>query len=237
MEKKPTSGLAVASLVTGIIALFSAFVPLLNLLSFPFVILAIIFGAIGIWQASKGTKGGKGLAIAGLVLGVLGLLVTFAMYGGAAASSDGADANASGAAAGSDAPAIEQEAASPEAAEGAGETAAASYAVSIDGCRVAEDYRGNPVAVVTYTFTNNSDEDKSFALAVYPKVFQDGVEIGTAIGTDWDSEKYMSDVKPGATTTVEVGYALEGSSDITVEVSELMSFDDVVLAEKTFSVA
>ena len=48
MEKKPTSGLAVTGLVLGIIAVFSAFVPLLNLLSFPFVLLAIIFGIIGL---------------------------------------------------------------------------------------------------------------------------------------------------------------------------------------------
>ena len=44
MEKKPTSGLAVTGLVLGIIALFSSFVPLLNVLSFPFVLLAIIGG-------------------------------------------------------------------------------------------------------------------------------------------------------------------------------------------------
>ena len=50
MEKKPTSGMAVAGLVLGIIALVSSFVPLLNLLSFPFVLLSIIFGAIGVWQ-------------------------------------------------------------------------------------------------------------------------------------------------------------------------------------------
>lgn len=53
MEKKPTSGLAVAGLVLGIIVLFSAFVPLLNLLSFPFVLLAIIFGAIGLIQTTS----------------------------------------------------------------------------------------------------------------------------------------------------------------------------------------
>lgn len=87
MEKKPTSGLAVTGLVLGIIALFSAFVPLLNLLSFPFVLLAIIFGAIGLFQTVKGAKAGKGIAIAGLVLGILALLVTVVMYGSASAAS------------------------------------------------------------------------------------------------------------------------------------------------------
>lgn len=227
MEKKPTSGMAVTSLVTGIIALISSFVPLLNLLSFPFVLLAIIFGAIGVWQTVKGTKGGKGIAIAGLVLGVLALLVTVVMYGSAAsvADSSASDAGSGTAGASSDVQQADQ-------AE-----AAAEYAVTIDGCRVTEDYQGAPVAVVTYTFTNNSDDATSFMVALRPQVFQNGVELNTAIGSDWDSEKYLSDVKPGSSSTVEIGYALEDTSDVTVEVTELISFDDTILAEATFSVA
>lgn len=234
MEKKPTSGLAVAALVTGIIALVSSFVPLLNLLSFPFVVLAIIFGAIGVWQTVKGAKSGKGLAIAGLALGVLGLLVTVVMYGGAAASSESDDvAPASGAAAQQ----VDEQSGAASAQQTDAQTEEpAAYGVAIDGCRVTEDYEGKPAAVVSYTFTNNSDDAVSFAVALNPQVFQNGVQLNTAIGADWDSEKYLSDVKPGASTTVEIGYKLEDESDITVEVTELISFDDTVLAEQTFPV-
>ena len=112
---------------------------------------------------------------------------------------------------------------------------ASDYAVTIDGCRVTEDYAGAPVAVVTYTFTNNSEKATSFAVALRPQAFQDGVELNTAIGSDWDSEKYMKDVKPGSSSTVEIGYNLEGESDVTVEVTELFSFDEMLLAEQTFS--
>ena len=190
MEKKPTSGLAVAGLVLGIIALFSAFVPLLNLLSFPFVLLAIIFGAIGLIQTIKGAKAGKGLAIAGLVLGVLALLVTAAMYGSASAASD--------------------------------------YAVTIDDCRMTEDYEGNPAAVVTFTFTNNSEETTSPAVALHAQVFQNGTELEMAITTDnEDADKYMNDVKPGSSITYGLAYELEDTSDITVEVQELAAFNDV----------
>ena len=94
---------------------------------------------------------------------------------------------------------------------------------------------GAPVAVVTYTFTNNSEKATSFAVALRPQAFQDGVELNTAIGSDWDSEKYMKDVKPGSSSTVEIGYNLEGESDVTVEVTELFSFDEMLLAEQTFS--
>jgi hypothetical protein len=57
-----TSGMAVASLVLGIISL------LLN----PLAILAIIFGGVALSQTSHNpTLGGRGMAIAGLVLGII----------------------------------------------------------------------------------------------------------------------------------------------------------------------
>lgn len=232
MEKKPTSGLAVAGLVTGIIALVSSFVPLLNLLSFPFVILAIVFGGIGLWQVSKGAKGGKGLAVSGLVLGVLALVVTLAMYG--TAGGNAADTTASGVSGGAGA---SEQAAEPQAADQS-EPAASSYAVTIDGCRVTEDYEGNPAAVVAYTFTNNSDETTSAAVAVHAQAFQNGTELELAVVTDAEeSGKSMNEVKPGSSITYELSYELADMSDLTVEVEELFSFSDELIAEQTFSLS
>lgn len=57
-------GLAIASLVTGIVSLFVAGIPL--------GILAIVFGAIAAGKLEKGD--GRGMAIAGLVLGIIGVL-------------------------------------------------------------------------------------------------------------------------------------------------------------------
>jgi len=57
------SGMAIASLVCGLLIC----VPLCSLL-------AIIFGIIGIRQTGSGRRGGQGMAIAGLVLGAVGLV-------------------------------------------------------------------------------------------------------------------------------------------------------------------
>jgi hypothetical protein len=66
-----TSGMAVASLVLGIIGLVfnPALVP---------SILAIIFGAVGLGQIGKsnGMLKGKGQAAAGLVLGIIAIVIT-----------------------------------------------------------------------------------------------------------------------------------------------------------------
>jgi uncharacterized membrane protein YvbJ len=62
-EESRTSGMAIASLVVGIVAFI--FFGILG-------ILAIIFGAIGLSQTGKDpTLKGKGMAVAGLVLGII----------------------------------------------------------------------------------------------------------------------------------------------------------------------
>ena len=219
--------MAVASLVLGIVALVTSILPIINNLSFLLAILGIVFAIVGLVGISKGKKSGKGLGVAGLVLSVIAFILVLVMQSAFSAALDQAmeesgldTATAQGVAAGDSGSAAE-----PQAAEQS-EATQAAYGVTIDGCRVTEDYQGNPAVVVTYTFTNNSDEATSFMVALYPKVFQ-----------NWDSEKYSSDVKPGSSTTVEMGYALEDMSDITVEVEELLSFSDAVLAEQTFSLS
>lgn len=129
---------------------------------------------------------------------------------------------------------VEQEA-EPEQAEP--EASDAEYAVTIDGSAMTEDYEGNPAMIVDFTFTNNSDEATSFAVACSQKAFQNGVELERAITTDDLGNGYMAEIKPGATTTARIAYALTDESDVTVEVEELFSFDDTMLAEATFSVA
>ncbi|MBT2410319.1 DUF4190 domain-containing protein [Streptomyces sp. ISL-12] len=60
-----TNGLAIASLVCGIVGLF-----VFNVILGP---VAIVLGAVGLRQA--GVKGGAGMAKAGIVLGVLALVL------------------------------------------------------------------------------------------------------------------------------------------------------------------
>ena len=87
-HKKSTSGLAVAGLVLGLIALLSCWIPLFNVITTPFAILGLVFGIIGIVATAPAKpKGGRGIAIAGTVLCAISLVVFMAMYGGAAASS------------------------------------------------------------------------------------------------------------------------------------------------------
>jgi prepilin-type processing-associated H-X9-DG protein len=63
MVTPPSSGLAIASLICGLLF----FIPVIP------AILAIVFGIVGINQTKSGRAGGRGLAIAGLVCGAVSL--------------------------------------------------------------------------------------------------------------------------------------------------------------------
>ncbi|MEV6301368.1 flagellar basal body-associated FliL family protein [Actinoplanes sp. NPDC051861] len=64
--RPPTSGMAVAALVLGIVGVLGGWCTF----AVPCV-LAIIFGCVGLSQTRDGTRSGRGMAIAGLVLGLV----------------------------------------------------------------------------------------------------------------------------------------------------------------------
>lgn len=237
MEKLPRSGMAVASLVLGIVGIVTSVLPIINNLSFVMAVLGLVFGIIGIVGVTRGKKSGKGLAIAGVVLSVITVILVLVMQAAFSAALDQAleESGYDAGAAQAGQQAAGDEAQEPQQASQA--EAAAKYAVSIDGCEVGADYEGKPAAIVTFTFTNNSDKDANFMMAVADKVFQNGVQLERAIVSDIDNESSMKDIKPGSSVSVQEAYVLDDESDMTVEVTELISFDDTILAEATFSVA
>lgn len=161
------------------------------------------------------------------------LVVTLALV---AATSPLALAGCNGSDAGDDAPAAEQPA-EEQTEQPAEEKASSKYVVTIDGSTVTTDYEGKPAIIVDYTFTNNSDDATSFAVACSQKAFQNGVQLETAVVLDDLGNGYLAEIKPGATTSARMAYSLADESDVTVEVTELISFDDTILAEATFPVA
>lgn len=161
------------------------------------------------------------------------LVVTLAL---AAAASPLALVGCNGSDSGDGAPAAEQPA-EEQAEQPAEEQAPSKYAVTIDGSTVTTDYEGKPAIIVDYTFTNNSDDATSFAVACSQKAFQNGVQLANAVVMDDLGNGYLAEIKPGATTSARMAYSLTDESDVTVEVTELISFDDTILAEATFPVA
>ena len=111
------------------------------------------------------------------------------------------------------------------------------YNVIIDSCRLATDYEGEPIVIVKYQFTNNSDEPACFAWSLEYDAFQNGVGLNECWFAD-DSANYSSDnqtkeIKTGASLSVEVAYKLNDSTtDVEIEVSELITFSDKKITKK-----
>lgn len=104
------------------------------------------------------------------------------------------------------------------------------YTISIVSYEFAEDYQGNQALIVTYGFSNTSDDTTNFLFALTAKAFQDGIELETAFINDdtlVDSGSSMRNVRPGAGLAVTEAYLLTSStSPVQIEVEESFSFDD-----------
>ncbi len=118
----------------------------------------------------------------------------------------------------------------PEPAEQANVADLGDYHVEIKGATLTEDYEGKPAIIVTYAWTNNSEETTSSMTSVSCSAFQDGVELETAIitGNDaYDSDAFMKDVRPGTTLDIQSAFLLSNTtSPIEIEVGEWITFDE-----------
>ncbi len=181
-------------------------------------------------------KGLKWPAIVGLILSIIGTIVGFVVFFAVVAT---AAHDAFGDSGSAPAPTSATSTAPKPAESAAAPTADGKYAVTIDSATQTQDYQGKPALVVNYTFTNNSAKDVSFLFAVHAQAFQDGVELDSAIVSDGsvDTTGTLKEVKPGATVTVQWAYTLSSTSEVSVEVKELLSLDDTTLATKSFAVS
>lgn len=72
-DNKTTSGMSVTAMILGIVGLVFVWAPFIGFIC---SILGIIFGGVGISQTKKNPNlSGRGMAIAGLVCGILGIVI------------------------------------------------------------------------------------------------------------------------------------------------------------------
>lgn len=99
----------------------------------------------------------------------------------------------------------------------------------VKGAKLTKDWEGKDAVLITYEFTNNSDSPISFDGSLDDKLYQDGIELESAILSDDNESKLFDtvDLKPGITKEVKKAYLLRNKkSEIEVEIQELFSLSD-----------
>lgn len=134
--------------------------------------------------------------------------------------------------AGEDIPSLAKEAALRQEKEGD----VGDYHIVLKDATVVKDYDEKAV-IITYMWTNNSDETTSAKSAVDVNVFQNGVSLEPAFvySENYDDEAALKSVRPGASIQVQDAFYIEDMSDIDVEVTESWGFEDTGTVYKTFS--
>ncbi len=72
---QPRNGLGTAGFVLGLVGLVFSPIPIVGLVAWPLVIAGLILSIAGLGRVRKGRATNKGLAIAGIILSVLGLVL------------------------------------------------------------------------------------------------------------------------------------------------------------------
>ncbi len=106
--------------------------------------------------------------------------------------------------------------------------------VDIDDCHVeylyheiVQNMAGDWCVAVYYQFTNNSDSNQAFYVTVSDKAFQNGVELEDSLfHVNDDSKTRDMEIQPGVSVTVCSGFVLRDTSDVELQVSPWISFDN-----------
>lgn len=101
------------------------------------------------------------------------------------------------------------------------------YGCVVKSAKLTKNWEGKDTVLLTYEFTNNSSSPASFDIALIDHVYQDGIGLETTFLSDDDTDLLDVEIKPGVSKDVRKAYVLRNTStDLEVEISELISFSD-----------
>ena len=221
---KPSSGLAIAGLVLGILAAVTSFLPIINNLSAILAVVGGILAGIALFGAIKGKNGSKGLAIAGVVLAVISFAVvlgTQSLYGKALdtalKSAKVETTSTSPATTGQESTATEQPAEQPAESAPAqeapaqdatalavGQTANLSDGMSITVNSVQTglpNYNDKLMTCVNVTYVNNGSKNASFNVFDWKGEDAGGAQRSYSYYSDATDELHSGELSPGGTTS------------------------------------
>lgn len=169
-------------------------------------------------SAEKQKKKKKRLIILGVIAGIIILLIIFSSLGKNGGSSDKTGADNT------------PKTSAPIAADNKNkqEGQIGDYVCTVKSATICNDWSGKKAVLITYEFTNNSKEAKSFDIALSDEAYQNGIGLETSF-IDGNADEIGLDVKikPGTSKDVSKVYILrDETTPIDIEITEFISLSD-----------
>lgn len=204
------NGFGVTGFVLGLLSVFFAWMPLVGVIAWPLAILGLIFGALGWQRTRKGVANNKGLAIAGTVLSLIGLIVCIAWTAAIGNAMDEAPAlpppPAPAAAAPGEVPEVPA-ATAPDFGQGTTEggygkelTVGDLALTAVKPKTFTEDYIG-PQACTKVTYRNDGSASVPFNPFDWKFRNSTGAEMGVGAAFNVDNSLSSGNLSPGGSVT------------------------------------
>ena len=105
--------------------------------------------------------------------------------------------------------------------------------ISCMSAKLDYDKENNPILLVEYEFTNNTNENIDWLWNVTNKAFQCGIECsGSVYHDDINNQMHSNEIQPGTTVTIVEGYPLyDNTSTVTIECSELFGDEPMLVVD------
>lgn len=240
----PQNGFGTAAFVLGLLGLLFSFIPIIGVIAWPLVLLALIFAAIGLARARAHRATNQGLAVAGLVCAVLGLGICIAYAAAFSAAVSNVETSTPRATTAYAAPAAPSEQGSTVPARIGDVVQDGSFTFTVTkvdtGLRTLGDSflrseaQGSYV-LVHVTVTNVGSESEMFTSANQTLLDGQGREFdadaGAALLNVPDSQSFLTDINPGNSVEgVLVFDVPEDLSPAAIELHESMFSDGAVVS-------
>ncbi len=233
MQPAPTpqkkSGLGIASLVLGIIAIVGSWIPILNNISFLLAIIGLILGIVGIVSIRKGKVGGKGLTIAAIIINVVAIVIVICTQWvfGKALDEVSKEVNAGSTvvsttqkADAGDSKKTEQKADNSKLAIGKAVTLDNGLQVSVDSKTEKTDQAGNKYLLVTVSYKNTGSEPVDYASYDWKQT--------SSSGNMEDPEIAILDKEPLSNGTLKAGGTVSGIVPIKTDAASISYFGNLL---------
>ena len=226
-QPKGRSAMGVAGFVIGIVALCTSFLPIINNFSAILAVLGLVFSIIGVVVCARGSRSGKGLAIAGVVICIVSFAVvlgTQSMYSKAVdeafsgpsvtATTQAGDPATSATASGDSSTQAE------ELAVGATATLSNGLSVTVESVTGGlADYNGAEFTSVTVTYVNGGSDTASFNAYDWKAQDPQGAQRNNAWEVGGDSADSSARLSSG---TLAAGGSVTGVLEFDGQVSKLI---------------